>query len=325
MICGMTKYNYLHGAGALLMRKGYTFLFRLQYVMLTIILACGFSYGQNQIDMKINSLTLPNDITMEYTEHGEGSTTYLFLHGLGSNLKAYTKLIGAMGSDVHTVAVNYPQTLDSFSLKAYADMLASFINDKDLDNVVIVGHSMGAQVAMHLVIMYPDISQALVLIAPAGIETFSEADKAWFAQYVTKEHYKALTPERIKYSFDINFFGAKLPEDAGFMYEDRMAVVNDPEQYDLFLDYYLGSIWAMLREPVIEDVHAIDQPVLVMFGQDDLLIPNRILHPGLTTQGILESAGAAFKNSTTELIEECGHFAIWDQPETIAQLILKFY
>lgn len=273
---------------------------------------------------QIKIANLSNNVSMEYIDIGKGEKTYLLLHGLGSSLKAFNKLIPELKEHARVLAVNYPQDVEVYSLRIYADMIAEFIQSEKIESLAIIGHSMGSQIAVHLTLKHPKLVNKLVLIAPAGIETFSAENRNWFGRYVTKEYYKTFTPERIKYNFDVNFYGSQLPEDAYFMYEDRMEIVNDESAYDSYLDYYLGCIWAMLNEPVFDELQSIDKPVMVIFGADDLLIPNRIIHPGMTTRQILDTAASQFKNCSSHLLEDCGHFAVWDKATEIGELIKTF-
>lgn len=265
--------------------------------------------------------TIGNDVEIEYVQSGNGSDVLLFIHGLGSNYKAFNKLTPQLEEEYTTVAINLPQDLDSFSLKSYAQFINEFINKKKYKNVSLVGHSMGAQIAMHYALMYSESIEKLFLICPAGIETFSETDRAWFGKYVNKAFYKSYTPEKVKFNFDINFYGSKLPEDAYFMYEERIEIMSDSMSYDKYLDYYLGSINAMLKEPVYDELHKLKKETIVIFGKDDLLIPNRILHPQLTTSQLIENVKGKLTNAQCYELESCGHFAVWDKPKEIADII----
>lgn len=287
----------------------------------TVLNAQTLSYSKNNNAMQ--SISLPGNIELNYYEKGNSGTCILFLHGLGSSHKAFLKMIPLLEDDFRCLAIDYPKDLDHFSLKGYASIIHEFMKAKSIEKYQVVGHSMGAQIAMHLVLMYPEEVEGLILLAPAGIEEFSKEDKSWFANYVTKSYYKTFTPEKVKYNFNINFFGG-MPSDADFMYEERIEIMSDSLSYDRYLDYYLGCVNAMLAEPVFESIPQIQTKALILYGADDFLIPNRILHSDKSVSDMLEKALNQFQYAEGTLINECGHFMPWDQAESICIKIEKF-
>src|SRR5690606_32467429 len=97
------------------------------------------------------------------------------------------------------------------SMKFFSGVLDEFILTLKLQNVIIAGHSMGAQIAMYRAINSPGKEKALILLAPAGFETFNEADRKWFSTYVTPAYLKLQTDEQIRNNFHANF--TTFPED----------------------------------------------------------------------------------------------------------------
>jgi len=292
----------------------------------TFIMLAGLAVmdAQEKQEHDLKYIQLGDDLSVAYTEQGSSENTILFLHGLGSSLKAFDKLLDGMDEEQHCLALNYPRQVDTFSLINYAKIINQFLQKKNIERVTLAGHSMGAQIAMHYALLFPDKVHKLVLIAPAGIETFNEKDREWFAQYVTKTYYKSFTLDRVKYNFNINFYGGQIPDDALFMYKERAQIMSDSVAYDKYLDYYLGCIRAMLAEPVYEDLHKINAEVLIVFGADDLLIPNRILHPELKADDLMKQAKQVLPHCQIVMLNECGHFAVWDKAMEIAQLIKDF-
>lgn len=80
----------------------------------------------------------------------------------------------------------------------------------------------------------------------------------------------------------------------------------------------------MLAEPVYDQLKSIQQPTLIIYGQQDMLIPNRYLHPQLTTDKIAKDANNSIANSQLKMINNAGHFVHFDQPTTINNMITDF-
>ena len=58
----------------------------------------------------------------------------------------------------------------------YAQVIKEFADKKGIENLVLVGHSMGGQIALTAALQYPDLVDKLVLIAPTGFETFNKGE-----------------------------------------------------------------------------------------------------------------------------------------------------
>jgi pimeloyl-ACP methyl ester carboxylesterase len=86
-------------------------------------------------------------------------------------------------------------------------------------------------------------------------------------------------------------------------------------------DMSLKSINGMLNEQVQQYLHNIEIPVLVIFGEQDRLIPNTLIHFGETPEGIAKKATALFPQGTYKLIKYAGHFVQMEKGEEVNRLI----
>jgi pimeloyl-ACP methyl ester carboxylesterase len=98
----------------------------------------------------------------------------LLIHGLGGQLRHLTyRLAPLLASDFYVVVVDragsgysprrpHPRVLD-----AQAAQLAELIDARNLQSTLVVGHSLGAAVAIELAQLRPDQVGALALITPA--------------------------------------------------------------------------------------------------------------------------------------------------------------
>ncbi|WP_224484809.1 alpha/beta fold hydrolase [Robertkochia aurantiaca] len=266
-----------------------------------------------------------------FDQNPDKEQVILLIHGLGSNAKAYKKMMPNFPDSYRVIAPDLPGYGSSEQgdvepgMRSFAGIIDSFINQLQLRNVTLVGHSMGGQIAMTLAVSdLPQEIERLVLIAPAGIEQFDEKERQWFYNTATAENMKMLSDEQILNNFNVNFYGARIPEDAAFMYKDRLAIKNDTAAYDAYLELTEGSIRAMLQEPVYDKIGDIEIPVLVLYGKEDLLIPNRFLHANLTQDVMLKKLQEDYPSVEIKTAERAGHFLPWDRPEWTAGQIIDF-
>ncbi|MBL7473712.1 alpha/beta fold hydrolase [Robertkochia sediminum] len=273
-----------------------------------------------------------SDVSMFYRESGEGDKVVLMIHGLGSNSGGFKKMEELISEQHKTVVIDLPgygnSEQGSFDpgMENYAALIIEFVRQRGYKDVVLAGHSMGGQIAMTIA-MDPR-SQAwlhgLFLIAPAGIETFTAEEKSWFMQYMTPEMMSMLPDEQIRKNFDINFAAGKLPEDAMFMLKERMAIKSDPDAYRTYLETVSRNVEAMLSEPVADKFESIEVPVWVVYGKQDYLIPNKILHPDMTLEDLKAKCNFPHDESRFMTVDNGGHFLTWDQPEKLALLLMEF-
>lgn len=294
---------------------------------------CWFNaVGQNQIkdilnyNEEVEKILIAKE-KIAFVEAGSGEKTLLFIHGLSSNLQAWNKNISALKNDYRCIAVDLPgygkstKNRTTYSLADYAGFLNSFIDKKELKNVVLVGHSMGAQIAVHTVLAAPENFKSLVLVAPAGIETFSGEEALAMKASYTPEIVAGSTPEQIRNNFKMNFYS--FPEDAEFMVEERIAM-KETDDMKIYSEVVVNNIHAMLDEPVIERLSEIEIPVLMIYGKNDLLIPNKYFHPSQDVNSLIKDAKERISALEVKLIDEAGHFVNFEKSDEVNKEIREF-
>jgi pimeloyl-ACP methyl ester carboxylesterase len=80
----------------------------------------------------------------------------------------------------------------------------------------------------------------------------------------------------------------------------------------------------MIEGPVFDKLSSIAQPTLIIYGAQDMLIPNRQLHPNATTQTVAEAGAAELPHSELMMIKKAGHFVHFEKPSRVNEAILKF-
>ncbi|MBX2877735.1 MAG: alpha/beta hydrolase, partial [Saprospiraceae bacterium] len=199
-------------------------------------------------------IALNDSLTINYVDEGQGSHTLVFVHGLGSNLKAWQKNIDALSKSYRCIALDLPNYGQSsqgdypFGMSYFAEVLKSFLDKLNLEKVVLVGHSMGGQTAIHFALDYPEMLSHLILMAPAGFETFTPQQIQWFEQVYTKAFVQSATEVQIRKNFHLNFFD--MPEDAQFMISDRLEMRADSSAYDSYCAMIPKCVIGMLKEPI---------------------------------------------------------------------------
>lgn len=268
--------------------------------------------------------TTIDNLEIAYVKEGKGKQTIVFIHGLSSNADAWSRNIESLKEKYTCVALDLPgfgkssKVAPAYTPTYYAEIVAKLIEKLKLKKVVVAGHSMGGQTAIKLALNHPKKVKKLILIAPAGIEEFNSQQALLMKTAVTADVIAKTTDEQIDRNYQLNFF--KLPEEAQTMISDRK---NNKQASD-FIDYCNAvskSIAGMLDDPIHKELNLISIKTLVIFGENDNLIPNKYLNPALTTALVGTMAKEKIKKSTLHFVFESGHFVQFEKPIEVNRII----
>lgn len=266
-------------------------------------------------------------VTVAYTDQGQGPDTLVLIHGLGSYLPAWKNNVAALARRHRVIAIDLPGYGKSskrndyaYSMEFFATTVQGVVEALGVEHPILVGHSMGGQIALTHALRYPGKARALVLTSPAGLETFEDGEAQWLADAVTDEFTCKATPEAIYARHVQNFH--RMPKDAHFMVTDRVAVIGGAD-FPQYCRAVSRSVRAMLDEPVYERLPEVGVPVLVLFGKVDQLIPNPFLHGG-STERLAAKTVPRLPRAELVMLPRAGHFAQLEQAEAWNAAVLAF-
>jgi pimeloyl-ACP methyl ester carboxylesterase len=124
--------------------------------------------------VRTGRLRLPSG-TLFWHEGGQGETL-VFLHGTWQDSLQWLPLLRRLSADFHCLA---PDSLGfgesksdpkHYSIQLQVEALAAFLQTLRVSRCYLIGHSLGAWVAVQFALQYPDQVQGLVVIEPEGLE-----------------------------------------------------------------------------------------------------------------------------------------------------------
>ncbi|MDA7966271.1 alpha/beta hydrolase [Ruegeria sp.] len=113
--------------------------------------------------------------SIHYVEQGDPTNpTIVMIHGLSGQLQHFTyALMDDLADEFHVLAVDRPgcgySTRDSAALATLpeqARMIHEFLQNKGIEQAVLVGHSLGGAVSLAMALDYPRNTTALALLCP---------------------------------------------------------------------------------------------------------------------------------------------------------------
>ena len=271
-------------------------------------------------------LSLPSGIEIAYFDEGSGPKTLLMVHGLGSYAPAWKENIAALSAGYRCIAIDLPGYGKSSkgkydgSMRFYADVLKAFTDELRLENVTLFGHSMGGQISITAALAYPETFRELVLLSPAGFETFHAGQRQWFREVITARGVYLTSVESIQANIGWNFY--KMPRSAEFMVRDRIAM-RGCKEFEGYCYIIPQCVQGMVDDPVFDHLPDLQARTLVIFGKNDNLIPNRFLNPG-TTAAIAEQGAAQIPDVQLEVIPKAGHFVHFERSELVNGIVMDF-
>jgi pimeloyl-ACP methyl ester carboxylesterase len=198
---------------------------------------------------------------------GSGDTTLLFLHGYGESLVGWRLVLDRFTPQYRVLAIDLPgfglsdKPAGPYTNQFMAAVLNDLLSRATTGPVVVVGHSLGGQLAAQLAIVNPDRVVAAILIAPsgAGISPLL-GDTSGVASAVT--HWVASAA------------GYVLPiHDPAWLAEDSASLAYVPSEdssglaaaRDVLDEFDFSSLQTRFSE--------LRQPVLLIWGRNDPTIP----------------------------------------------------
>ncbi|MCX6352391.1 MAG: alpha/beta hydrolase [Bacteroidetes bacterium] len=285
--------------------------------------------------MNTNEITYPYKVhytqtsigNIAFADEGKGEKTIVFLHGLANYIGVWQANIDALKNNFRCIAIDLPGNGLSaggdlpYSVTFYSKVLLEVIQNLKLQNVTLCGHSMGGHVALITSLKAPEIIQKLVLISPSGLEHFSMHEAMMLKGSL--DMINMITSEEFQLSQVINNSFFKSNPAAEKIIGDLTKIMGGNHQPH-WSKMVRKSIESMLDEPVYGQLKNIHQPTIIMFGDNDLIIPNKVLHHSLTTKSIAENAKATMPNADFTILPETGHFVQIEKADIVNKYIEKF-
>lgn len=267
-------------------------------------------------------------VNINYVDKGVGNTI-LMIHGLGGNASHWNKMIEALSIKNRCIAIDLPGYGGSSSINGidanktldfYANTIVQVIKSLQLKKVTVMGHSMGGQLAMILAMQVPNLVSQLVLIAPAGLETFTENEASLLIKYATPALYELQDSATILRNYRANFFKSNNETERLIQERINLKICSNFKNYCAQIAM---GVQGMLGHPVIAQLKLIQQKTLIVFGENDALIPNKLLHPTLSVQDIA-AIGKQIPDVKIVMLPQAGHLLQLDQPAALINTVQNF-
>jgi abhydrolase domain-containing protein 6 len=251
---------------------------------------------------------------IRYLEGGEGETV-LLVHGFGADKDTWTRMARHLTQQYHVIAPDLPGFGESskdpeasYDILSQAENLDRFTRAVGLDPFHLAGNSMGGSISGQYAARYPDKVLSLALINTAGVIGCPE--KSDFARMLENGENPLLTENEEGYETKLGMVFVDPPWIPGPL--KRYLAAEDVKNRDL-----LNMIFEQIHDegsslvPRLPDIRA---RTLILWGDSD-----RLIHVSCTR--VLEQGLA---DSSTVIMDACGHAPMLERPEETADHYLAF-
>lgn len=240
------------------------------------------------------------DIQYIDRQSGPGKACLLFLHGAGGSHLKWKAQLAMLPMNYRLLIPNLPGHGGSGgssqdSIKGYADAIAAWLESLNIAEPVFVGgQSMGAAIALQLVLDHPSRFRGLFLVgagarlrtAPAFLEALDRGDID--ASFLKMAFAPESDPDMVQAEID------------SFAAADSRVLFHDFTACDRF--------------DVREEVKTISLPTLITTGEKDKMAPPKLA----------EYLGASISGARLVLMPGAGHFPMMEVPEEFNRELCTF-
>ena len=244
----------------------------------------------------------------------------LLVHGLAGCWQNWLETIPHFAATHHVIAVDLPgfgaspMPREPISIPGYARFLEGVCDALSIDAAAVVGNSMGGHIAAELAIRSPQRVERLVLVSAAGIT----AEHAQRDAVMTGGRVLAAVMTRTAARH------AWLARRPGLRRIGLSFVVRHPERLTAPLAHelmqgagkpgFLPALEAVIEHRISERLPQIACPTLVVWGEDDHVIPVRDA----------KRFGELIPDARVVVLPDTGHVAMVEQPDHVNALLRDF-
>jgi pimeloyl-ACP methyl ester carboxylesterase len=231
----------------------------------------------------------------------EGKETVLFIHGAGGGQYTWSYQKGFFEKEFNPIIIELPGHGESEGegedeIGAYAELVLSFVKTIGLQEVFLIGHSMGGAIVQTLALNDPEGVKGIVLAGTGArlkvLSMILDGIKNSFEETVRKINQFAYSRKALPDLIEKGVFG---------MRQCRAEVLY-------------GDFLACDRFDFIDEIEKIVHPTLVLCGEDDQLTPVKY------SQFLL----SRIKGSKLEILPNAGHMVMMESPQAFNEKIREF-
>ncbi|MBM0745367.1 alpha/beta hydrolase (plasmid) [Phormidium sp. CLA17] len=244
-----------------------------------------------------------NGTKLNVLEQGEGNPALVFLHYFGGSANFWTEVIAQLRHECHCIALDLPgfgesEPIAGNTVKDMATCVLALVEQLQLKQYILVGHSMGGKVALAIAATQIAQLKSLVLLAPSPPtpEPMEDAERSHLLQTGGDRAAAEKTVRKITaHSLPDRLFNRVIQDN----------IHSSPAAWRAWLE--CGS-----REDISAQMSRIAVPVLIVAGAEDPVMSKDMLQ-----QEVVDRLAIA----RLVVVSQVGHLLPIENPQAVSELI----
>ncbi len=267
------------------------------------------------------------EIQMAIWEGRESRSPVLCIHGLTANCRCWDLVASALAPEHTVMAVDLrgrglsDKPDRGYSLKHHVQDLCGVLEHLKLDRVVLMGHSLGAFIALAFAARYPDKAEKLVLVDGGGTLSQAQWDQVTQAIKPSLERLGQVFPSFEAYVRHLKQTPYLQPWSMAietyFRYEIELAAGGVRSKINPA--HIAEEAQNMRRESPSEYYPQVRCPVLILRATRGILSQNDLVLPESAAAAML----AALPKAACVSVEGSNHFSLLIQPQPVRDRALR--
>lgn len=261
---------------------------------------------------EVKAVTLATGLTLPYVEQGDpAGVPLILLHGYTDSWRSFAGLLKHLPATFRTIALTQRGHGDAgrprqgYHPRDFATDLAAFMDATGIDSAVLVGHSMGSQIAQRFAVEHGGRVRGLVLIgAFASLSDNPAVRELWNSTV-------AAMANPVEPAFVRAFQASTLARPVAMAFLSMVVA----ESLKLPARIWREALAGQMQEDVAPELGRIAAPALVIWGDRDALLPERREQ---------EMLAASIRDARLAVYPGAGHAVHWEEPALVAADIAAF-
>lgn len=236
----------------------------------------------------------------EFLEKGDGHVL-LVLHGLFGALSNFADVIDGFSKKYRVIVPIMPLYTNSLlntSVSGMAKYIKDFMKYKDLNNVTLLGNSLGGHVALVVALDIPEKIHSMVLTGSSGL--YENAFGGSFPRREDKEY--------LRQKIAVTFYDPEVATDE--LVDEVFKIVNDRSK----LVRILAMAKSAIRHNMAKELDNFKMPACLIWGKNDNITPPEVA----------EEFHKQLADSELHWIDKCGHAAMMEHPKEFNEILDKW-
>jgi 2-hydroxy-6-oxonona-2,4-dienedioate hydrolase len=236
-----------------------------------------------------------------YIETTPGKEVILLLHGLFGALSNFEDIINDFKDDYNVVVPILPimeMPMKKLGLSGLVAYIESFVEFKSIDEVNVLGNSLGGHLAQLYALSNPEKVKSIILTGSSGL-----FENAMGNTFPKRGDYEFIKKKTESVFYDPKTATKELVDEVFDTVNDRMKALR-----------VVITAKSAVRNNLEDKIKKIAAPTLLIWGRED----------DITPAFVAEKFHELIPNTRLEFIEKCGHAPMMERPKEFNSILKEF-